>query len=294
MFARVLGNDRDSYVGPGTLAAAVGMDKVAQKALCQMRDIPVLDCFWFYSSRWNLEEGSILAAIEEKFPYPLIVKPADTGSSIGVKKAMDREGLRDAIDLAHRFSQKVLVEPAIMDLQEINIAVLGDEHETLLSCLEEPLSQDDILSFKDKYLHTDDKSGGKSQPGCINITFDDKYPNANKGMIGLKSRLPAEIPEETAEEIRAIAKRSFDALFASGVWRLDFMIDRAEGKVYLNEVNTIPGSLSFYLWEPVGLPFSQLLDRLVQIALRRSRDKARLVRTYETNILAQGGAKGKK
>ncbi len=259
------------YVGPNTLSAALGMDKIAQKALCQMGAIPVLDCFWFYSSHWSLEEESIIAGIEEKFPYPLIVKPADTGSSIGIKKAQNREELRDAVDLAYRFSQKVLVEPAIMNLQEINIAVLGDEHDVLLSCLEEPVSQDEILSYKDKYLQ-----GG------------------NKGMSGLKRRIPAEIPGELEEEIKAIAKKAFAALFASGVWRMDFMVDRDNGKVYLNEVNTIPGSLSFYLWAPVGLPFPDLLDRLIQIALKRKQDKGRMVRSYETNILAQGGFKGKK
>lgn len=260
------------YVGPNPLAAALGMDKVAQKALCRMGDIPVLDCFWFYSSRWTLEEEEIIAQIENKFSYPLIVKPADTGSSIGVGKAADREALKDAIELAYQFSQKVLVEPAIVDLQEINIALLGDEHEVALSCLEEPISQGGLLTFDIKYL-----GGGK-----------------NEGMSGAKRRIPADIPEDLAGEIRRIAKKAFDVMFSSGVCRMDFMVDKAGGKVYLNEINTIPGSLSFYLWEPVGLSFPDLLDRLIQIALKRKQDTGRMVRSYETNILSQGGFKGKK
>lgn len=262
------------YTGPGVLASAVGMDKVAQKALCKMGGIPVLDCFWFYSNEWSLREGEIVDLIETKFPYPVIVKPADLGSSVGIAVAHERVELVDAIGDAVQYSQKVLVEPAIKNLKEINIAVLGDSEEAEVSVLEEPLSSGEVLTFADKYLQ--DK-GSKSS-----------------GMASLKRKIPAEIPEAQAEDIRKIALDAFYCLNGAGVWRLDFMIDMDTDKVYLNEVNTIPGSLSFYLWEPKGVSYPQLLDRLIAIALRVKRRRDNTVKMYNSNILSQGGFKGKK
>ncbi|HIZ77880.1 MAG TPA: D-alanine--D-alanine ligase [Firmicutes bacterium] len=262
------------YVGPNVLAASVGMDKVAQKALCKMGDIPVLDCFWFYSSEWSLRDLEILNFIEAKFKYPVIVKPANLGSSIGIKVAHHRDDLVDAIELACRYSQKVLVEPAIINLKEVNIAVLGDTEEAEVSELEEPLNADEILSFQDKYI----SDGGEK----------------SSGMATLKRKIPAEIPESMANEIRGLAKDAFYCLNGTGVWRLDFMIDMDTDKVYLNEVNTIPGSLSFYLWEPKGVSYPDLLDRLVEIALRVKRRRENMIVSFQSNILAQGGFKGKK
>lgn len=262
------------YVGPGVLASAVGMDKVAQKALCKMGGIPVLDCFWFYSNEWSLGEGEIVDLIETKFSYPVIVKPADLGSSVGIAVAHERMELVNAIGDAVQYSQKVLVEPAIKNLKEINIAVLGDSEEAEVSVLEEPLSSGELLSFADKYLQPD---GGKSS-----------------GMASLKRKIPAQIPEAQAEDIRKIALDAFYCLNGTGVWRLDFMIDMDTDKVYLNEVNTIPGSLSFYLWEPKGVSYPQLLERLIAIALRVKRRRDNTVKVYNSNILAQGGFKGKK
>lgn len=261
------------YVGPNVLASAVGMDKVAQKALCQMGNIPVLDCFWFYSNEWSYREGDLVDVIERKFKYPVIVKPANLGSSVGIKIANDRMTLTDAINDACQYSQKIMVEPAITNLKEINIAVLGDSEGAETSVLEEPLSAGDILSFDDKYLNAESKL---------------------EGMSGLKRKIPAEIPDAMVKQIENIALDAFYCLNGSGVWRLDFMIDMDIDKVYLNEVNTIPGSLAFYLWEPKGVPYNELLDRLVDIALKTKRRRDNTIRVYNSNILAQGGFKGKK
>ncbi len=262
------------YVGPSVLAAAVGMDKVAQKALCKMGGIPVLDCFWFYSNEWSLREGELVDLIEAKFSYPVIVKPADLGSSVGIKIAHERFELVDAVTDAVQYSQKVLVEPAISNLKEINIAVLGDAEEAETSVLEEPLSSGEVLSFADKYLQNE---GSKSS-----------------GMASLKRKIPAEIPDAQAEAIRKIALDAFYCLNGTGVWRLDFMIDLDTQAIYLNEVNTVPGSLSFYLWEPMGLSYPELLERLITIALRVKRRRDNTVKYYNSNILSQGGFKGKK
>ena len=263
------------YTGPSVLAAATGMDKVAQKALCKMGGVPVLDCFWFYSVQWGDGEDDIIDYIERKFSYPVIVKPADLGSSIGIKIAEDREELVEAIETASHYSLKILVEHAIRNLKELNIAVLGDAYQAEVSEIEEPLNAGEILSFADKYLQPE--GGSKSA-----------------GMASLKRRIPAEIPEEMAERIRNYALDTFYCMNGSGVWRLDFMVDMDTDKIYLNEVNTIPGSLSFYLWEPKGLSYPRLLDRLIQIALRGKQQKKNMISSFNSNILAQGGFKGKK
>ena len=262
------------FAGPSVLAAAAGMDKVAQKALCKMGNVPVLDCFWFYANQWSENEGDIISFIERKFSYPVIVKPANLGSSIGIKIAEHQSDLIDAIEVASHYAQKILVERAIENLREINVSVLGDATEAEVSELEEPLSAGEILSFADKYLQDD---GGKSS-----------------GMASLKRKIPAEIAEETASRIREIALDAFYCMNGQGVWRLDFMIDQDTDQIYLNEVNTIPGSLAFYLWEPKGLSYPKLLDRLIQIALREKQRKKNMITSFSSNILAQGGFKGKK
>ncbi len=261
------------YTGPSVLSAAVGMDKVAQKALCKMGNVPVLDCFWFYGAQWSDAEEEIIAFIERKFSYPVIVKPANLGSSIGIKIAENREELNDAIETAAQYSQKILVEHAIKHLKEVNVAVLGDAYQAEVSELEEPVSVGKILGFGEKYLQPDGKTAG---------------------MAGLKRKIPAEISEETASRIREIALDTFYCMNGQGVWRLDFMLDLDTDHIYLNEVNTIPGSLSFYLWEPKGLSYPQLLDKLIQIALRNKQRKKNMITSFSSNILAQGGFKGKK
>lgn len=262
------------YTGPSVLSASVGMDKVAQKALCKMGNVPVLDCFWFYAAQWSDAEEDIIAFVERKFSYPVIVKPANLGSSIGIAVAADRDELIDAVEVAAHYGEKILVEHAIQNLREINVSVLGDAYQAEVSELEEPLNAGEILSFSDKYLQDD---GGKSS-----------------GMASLKRRIPADIPEETATRIREIALDTFYCMNGQGVWRLDFMIDLDTDQVYLNEVNTIPGSLSFYLWEPKGLTYPRLLDKLIQIALRGKQRKKNMTTSFSSNILAQGGFKGKK
>lgn len=218
--------------------------------------------------------------IEAGFSYPVIVKPINLGSSVGISKAADREELEEALTLAFTFARKVLVEPAIQQLQEINCAVLGDELEAEASECEEPLNAEDILTYEDKYI-----GGGKSKGG-------------SKGMASLSRAIPAHISPERREEIRQMAVKGFQCLGCSGVARIDFMIDRETDRVYLNEINTIPGSLAFYLWEPLGLKYTQLLERMIQLALKRHRENEKLTFSFETNVLAGvklgGGTKGAK
>lgn len=258
------------YVGCDVLASAVGMDKVVAKKVYKESGIPVIDYFCFYSIEWLKDSKSILEKIENTLTYPVIVKPANTGSSVGIKKAGNREELEEAIEFARSFAPKVLIEKMIVDLREINCSVLGDYEKAEASVCEEPVSSKDILTYQDKYLN-----------------------NGTKGMSSATRKLPAELPDEMTEEIRNLAVKTFQTIGCNGVARIDFIIDKNTNKVYVNEINTIPGSLSFYLWEATGKPFEQLTDELIKLALKRDREKKQVVYTYDTNILSmQGGLKG--
>lgn len=271
------------YAGCDVVSSAVGMDKYVMKAVLKDNDIPVLDCKIVTVREYTAKQADTISAVESKIGYPMIIKPINLGSSVGIKVAKSKDELADAIEYAFQFANKVLVEHAIMNLKEINCSVCGDYEEAEASECEEPVSTDDILSYEDKYV-----SGGKSGSG-------------KSGMSSLKRKIPAEISSETREEIRAMAVKAFKCLGCSGVSRIDFMIDRDNGRVYLNEINTIPGSLAFYLWEPVGVKYPELLDRMVSLALKRQREEKALTFSFETNILngvsfggKLGGAKGGK
>lgn len=259
-----------AYAGPGVLGSACGMDKIVMKAVLKEADIPVTDYIWFYTKEWDDDKNAILDKINNKLTYPLIVKPANLGSSVGITKAEDEEALEEAIILAGSFTNRILVEEVVTPLREINCSVLGEPCELEVSLCEEPVSLDEILSFKDKYL------------------------NSGKGMSGANRRIPAAISDDLRQEIEGYAKKAFFVLDGYGVCRIDFLVNSDNNKVYLNEVNTIPGSLSFYLWEPKGKDFASLLDDLIRLALKRKRLHDKTLYTYASNILAQKGFKGKK
>ena len=267
------------YVGCDVLASAVGMNKYVMKTVFKDNGIPVLDCGCYNQNDFEDLEG-LMDKIESRFGYPVIVKPINLGSSVGISKASNRDKLADALTLAFTFSAKVLVEHAIDQLQEVNCAVLGDELEAEASECEQPLNGEEILSYEDKYI------GGGKQEG------------PSKGMASLSRAIPAYISDEMRDTIRTMAVKGFQCLGCNGVARIDFMIDKANGNVYLNEINTIPGSLSFYLWEPIGVKYTELLDRMIKLALKRNRENERLTFSFETNVLAGvklgGGTKGAK
>ena len=255
------------FAGCDVLASAVGMDKHVMKLVFKDAGIPVLDSKCFLKTQYIENEELVYTTIEETFGYPVIVKPVNLGSSVGISKANNREELTESLDLAFQFAATVLVERAITNLREINCAVLGDIYEAEASECEEPLNATDILSYEDKYM-----AGGKSSGG-------------SKGMATLARKIPADISDEQRTLIRSMAVKAFQALGGNGVARIDFMIDTATNTVYLNEINTIPGSLSFYLWQPVGVPYKELLDRMIKLALKRARNEADIVYSFDTNVL---------
>lgn len=266
------------FVGCDVLASAICMDKYAMKVMLRDAGFPVLDGLCFTVTDYK-NSDVIIEKTEKKFGYPVVVKPVNLGSSVGISKADNKAEFEDALELAFTFADKILVEPAVVNLKEINCSVVGDYMEAEASELEEPVSADKILSYKDKYLDGGKKTGG------------------SKGMTSLKRKIPADIPAETATEIKKIAVEAFKYLDCNGVVRIDYLMNSKTGEFWINEFNTIPGSLAFYLWEPLGIKYSELLDRLISLALKRQRNREEITYSFDTNILssgALGGAKGSK
>lgn len=259
------------FAGCNTLSSANGMDKITMKMILRESGIPVVDYAWCTDKQWFSERDRIIEDVEKRLGYPVIVKPANLGSSVGIGKARDREELIEKVDNACRFSSRIIIEHMIEQLKEINCSVLGDADEHQSSVCEEPIKTGDFLSYEDKYM------GGQ------------------KGMQASEKRIPAELSDEMSEKIRRMAGETFRVLSCHGVSRVDVMIDEKDNAVYVNEINTIPGSLSFYLWEATGIPFDKLMDRLVQLALKRHREIGRKTFSYDRNIFDLGpGLKGGK
>ncbi|MFB6231314.1 MAG: D-alanine--D-alanine ligase family protein [Salinibacter sp.] len=279
------------YTSAGVFGSALGMDKVMSKRVCQGAGIPVVDFVSFREDEWAYQEEQALDRCEEEIGYPLVVKPARCGSSIGIGRVKDRASLDAAIEDAFRYDDKVVVEAAVEELREINCSVLGDAHDATPSVLEEPVPSDDdeVLTFQDKYMRDDGeaaKEGGAKNAG-----------SSPGGMASQDRIVPARLSDDRTEQIREIAVRIFHLFECAGVVRIDFMIDESQassGQLYFNEINTIPGSFSFYLWEPSGVPFDELLDRLVTIARRRHREQNGRVQTYDVNLLAEKSLRGLK
>ncbi len=260
------------YAGCNTLASANGMDKITMKMILRECGVPVIDYVWFTDKEWFKKRDEIIANIEEKIGYPVIVKPANLGSSVGIGRAADRAQLVEKIEVAEKYSSRLIVEHMVDNLKEINCSVLGDCDEYESSVLEEPIKSAEILSYEDKYM------GGTK---------------GAKGMQASQKRIPAELPEDVTERIRFLAGETFRVLGCHGVSRIDFIIDDDSKEIYVNEINTIPGSLSFYLWEATGLSFDKLMDRLVRLALKRKREQGQKTVSYDQNIFSlSGGAKG--
>lgn len=262
------------FAGCDVMASAVTMDKYVMKTVLKDNDIPVLDCVTLNVREYQTDETKALHKVENKIAYPVIVKPVNLGSSVGIKVAKDQDQLREALEYAFTFGAKVLVERAIMNLREINCAVLGDYEEAEASECEEPISSDEILSYEDKYV-----AGSKS---------------GSAGMRTAKRELPADLTPERREEIRQLAVKTFQVLNCNGVSRIDFMIDKDMDKVYVNEINPIPGSLAFYLWEALGKPYAELLDDMVKLALKREREEKNIMTSFDSNILQSANLSGTK
>lgn len=256
------------YAGCNTLASANGMDKITMKMILRESGVPVIDYVWFTDKEWFKKRDELIARIEDKIGYPVIVKPANLGSSVGIGRAANREQMIEKIEVAEKYSSRIIVEHMVDNLKEINCSVLGDCDEYQMSVLEEPIKSAEILSYEDKYM------GGTK---------------GTKGMQASQKRIPADLPKDITDRIQYLAGETFRVLGCHGVSRIDFIIDDDTKEIYVNEINTIPGSLSFYLWEATGLKFDQLMDRLVKLALKRKREQGQKTVSYDQNIFSLGG-----
>ena len=281
------------YVGCDVLSSAVGMDKYVMKTVLKDNGIPVLDCKCYTANIYDEDSDRVVDEIEKAIGYPVIVKPVNLGSSIGISKAENRSELFDSLDTAFHYATKVLVETAVQNLKEINCSVLGDYESAEASECEEPVSSDKILTFAEKYIGDGSSKGAKGVKGGVKSS-----PSGSKGMATLKRKIPADITDEQRTEIREMAVKAFKCLGCNGVSRIDFMMDTASGNIWLNEINTIPGSLSFYLWEPLGVSYPELLDRMISFALKREREESGITYSFDSNVLQGvklgGGTKGAK
>lgn len=273
------------YVGCSVMSAALTMDKIAAKMVLMASGVKVVDFYWFNSEEWFAKDESIIADCESQFGYPVIVKPSDIGSSVGVSVAKDREGFIEAVNLVRQFSERVLVEKYVSNLKEINISVIGDCESHKLSVCEEPISNSEFLSYADKYAG----GAGGSKGGLKGGSSDS---GTSGGMSSAKREIPAKISKDLQKTIEQYASISFRALDCSGVSRIDFIIDQDDNTVYVNEFNTIPGSLAFYLWEASGKPFALMLEELIGLALKRKRRREKLTFSNHVNILANANLDG--
>lgn len=262
------------YASAGVGASAMGMDKVYMKQYFRGAGFPVLPSTWFLRHAWEKDRSYVINSIENELGYPVFVKPASLGSSIGVSRANDRVQLEEALELAFDFDRKVLVEKGLNKPLELNCSVLGYNGEAQASEIEMPVTGGDLLTYMDKY--------GAS---------------ASKGMASLKRVLPAPIEPELKEKIQKLSVDIFNNMDCKGVVRIDYMFDAESNGLYITEINTIPGSMAFYLWEASGLPYARLIDKLVSYAMEAKKDKDDSNYAYASNILndvSLGGKAGPK
>ena len=265
------------YTSTGVAGSALGMDKIMMRQFFRGAGLPVLPGIWFSRSTFRSERDSVAEQVEKEIGYPVFVKPANLGSSIGVSRADDRESLYDSLELAFEYDRRVLVEKGLDKPVELNCSVKGYDDDVQASPIEMPLNSDGFLDFGDKYL----ASGG------------------SKGMASLHRVLPAPIEDSLRDEIQEMSRTIFRLLDCKGVVRIDYMFDRESEKTYITEINTIPGSLAFYLWENAGIPYSSLINDMIEYAERAHADKNTANYAYTSDILKNvslgaKGAKGRK
>lgn len=277
------------YVGVNVFSAAVGQDKVYMKNIFESNKLPITKYTWFYDSDFKKNQDEVIKEIE-KLKYPVIVKPATTGSSVGIGIAGDEKELVEIINDAMQYDSKILVEDVVENLREVNISVVGNYESQKVSEIEEVTSKNKFLSYADKYIGDGTIGRGSKKTG---VKVGAK---GQKGGLPALSRIPADISDKLRKEVEEVAIKAFKVLGSSGVVRIDFLIDSKEDKVYINEINSIPGNLAFYLWEAKGVEFSELLNDIINIGIKDYKNRTNKTHSFETNILAgyTGGMKGMK
>lgn len=261
------------YVGCATLGSALTNDKLITKMVLRQSDVPVLDDIFVSRDDWLSDPDKIIQKITSTFDYPVFIKPATLGSSIGVGRADTDMLLRASIDIAANFDRRIIVEPAMTNGIEINCSVMGFGNQFEASVLEQPVTWEDFLSYEDKYLR-----GGE-------------------GMKSAERIIPAPISDELTQRIKDLTIKAFKAVDGRGIARIDYLVKPESNEVYLNEINTMPGSIAFYLWREQGLSTTDVVEKLIKLAHDANATKRRNMYDYKTNLVAvasQRGTKGAK
>lgn len=261
------------YTGFNVLSSGIAMDKVISKAIFKELGLPV--CRYLAVSRIDFLKNppKVLEEVKKVLQFPMFVKPATIGSSIGVNRVKDEDSLNFALEVAFTYSEKALIEEAFEQTIEVNCSALGYE-EVKASVCEMPVASKEVLSFADKYQ----KGGGKGSKGV--------------GMASLSRIIPAPISEKLTKQIQEATIKIFKTLDGCGVARIDYFVDKEKNKFWINEINTPPGSFAFYLWEKSGIKFSKLLDMLIEFALKRAENQSKTQYTFESGLLSQMAQKG--
>ncbi len=274
------------FVGGNVYASVVGQDKAFMKDIWKEAELPMTNYVWFYDADYRRDSSKIVELVS-KLKYPVIVKPATTGSSVGISVCENEQDLIEGIDEAIQYDSKIVVEEVVKNLKEVNIAVMGNYEHQKVSEIEEVLSGNKFLTFNDKYI-----DGGKSKFASKGAV------KKSKGMASTNRKLPAELDKDVRSEVEEIAVKAFKVLGSSGNCRIDFLIDDKTNKVYINEINSIPGSLAFYLWDAKGINFTSVLDEMINIGIKDYKKRCSKTHSFDSNILkgfaSNGGVKGMK
>jgi D-alanine-D-alanine ligase len=267
------------YIGPSVLGGSLSMDKVVMKQLFLQNKLPITKYLWFTRKAFEEKQDDILKLIEKELVYPLFIKPSNGGSSIGTTKAHNKKELVNAIEVANIFDKRFIVEESFENAKEINISVIGNSgSELLTSVCEEVYSSGEVLTYEDKYVSGDKKTG------------------TSKGMASTKRQIPAKLSKDVEGKIQSLAKIAFSVLESSGVARVDFLVNKKTNEVIILEINNPPGSMAYYLWEKSGLDFKEMITKLIDLAVERYDDEGRNTKTFSSNILQNfnlAGSKGK-
>jgi len=260
------------YVGCDVSSCALAKDKILTKLIYKANSIETTEFVWFYNFEWQNQKEKILKEINQKLIFPLFVKPARLGSSIGIKKVKNQKELEEAIEVALHYDEKVLVENGIEKVRDLTCAVLGNFDNPFPTLVQESLYDVDFFSFEDKYL----KEGG-----------------AQTGKAKNRIIIPAEVPKEISTKIQELSKKIFKIFGCSGIARIDFLYSEKENKIYANEINPLPGTLYHHLFKKSGIELSELLEKLINLAYERHREKNSLITTFSSSVLKSSHLKGK-
>ena len=270
------------YVGSNVFASAVGQDKVFMKQIFESEHLPLKKYVWFYDYEYQEDEDKILADIK-KLGYPVIVKPARLGSSVGITVAHDEKEIRESIEEAIKYDQKIIVEEMVKNLLEVDCAVLGNGEFMETSLIGEMITDNDFLTFEDKYIGKDGGKKGAKGPKTGGVISTGGF------------KIPADLDKDIEEKVYEAAKAAFRCMELKGVTRFDFLVDTKSREVYVNEPNTIPGCLAFFFYTPKGKKYTKLLDEMITTAIKDYKNSKKKVTSFESNVLSTyDGSKGSK